>query len=91
MDEWNLPENCKLSLTAIQNNDPTDLQTRFRLRLADDHNKKVSESTISSRNLKVDMFYSSQTQTKKKGKKERKKKKESQGKVLGFFVRVILW
>ena len=80
MDEWNLPENCKLSLTAIQNNDPTDLQTRFRLRLADDNNTKVSESTISSRNLKVDMFYSSQSQTKKIKRKERKKERKKRKK-----------
>ena len=46
VEEWNVPENCKLSATAIQNNDstdPTELRTQHRLRLVEDHDTGVSE------------------------------------------------
>ena len=53
MDEWNLPENCKLRMEAVQTNHPNEPQPQYRLRLAEDHKATVSESAITIPNLKV--------------------------------------
>ena len=57
MDEWNLPENCKLRVAAVQNNDPKESQIQYRLRLAEDHKKTVSESTINYQYPKPEIIY----------------------------------
>ena len=54
MDKWNLPENCKLRVTKLQNNDLAELETQYRLRLAPDHETTaVSKPTMTEPKPKI--------------------------------------